>query len=146
MPDAIAAEILFCGKFSGARHDGATRRRRRAFIPDFSKQPHLTETHLKDISGCQQMPGVHEMAETLCVENVGELRKTMLELAFGPQNDTSNLEEPIGAMAQNTRINHFEFLLAEQIRSSLLHGGDRLIGNRDFGSAGPGLEGIGFFF
>ena len=34
-------------------------------------------------------------------------------IVFRPQNDTSNLEEPIGAMAQNTRINHFEFLLAE---------------------------------
>ena len=92
------------------------------------------------------MPGVHEVPETLCVENVGKLRETMLELAFGPQNDSSNLEETIGAMAQKTGINHLEFLLAEQIRSSLLQGGDRLIGNRDFGSAGHGLEGIGFFF
>jgi len=92
------------------------------------------------------MPGVHEVPETLCVENVGKLRETMLELAFGPQNDSSNLEETIGAMAQKTGINHFQFLLAEQIRSSLLQGGDRLIGNRDFGSAGHGLEGIGFFF
>ncbi len=88
------------------------------------------------------MPGVHEMPETLCVENVGELWKTMLEFVFGPQNDTSNLEEPIGAMAQNTRINHLEFLLAEQIRSGFLLGRDRLIGNRDFGSSGHGLEGI----
>jgi len=92
------------------------------------------------------MPGVHEMPETLCVENVGELRKMMLELAFGPQNDSSNLEEPIGAMTQKTCINYFEFLLAEQIRSSLLLGRDWLIGNRDFGSVGHGLEGIGYFF
>jgi hypothetical protein len=90
--------------------------------PDLSKQPHLAETHLKDIPGRKQMPGVHEMSETLCIENVSELRKTMLKLAFGPQNDTSNLAETIGAMTQKTRINRFEFLLAEQIRSSLLLG------------------------
>jgi hypothetical protein len=40
VPEAIAAEILFCVRFSGARHDGATRRRRRAFISDLSKQLH----------------------------------------------------------------------------------------------------------
>jgi hypothetical protein len=81
------------------------------------------------------MPGVHEMPETLCVENVGELRETMLEFVFSPQNHTSNLEKTIGAMTQKTRINHFQFLLVEQIRSSLLLGRDEFHDSRS-------LEGV----